>query len=91
MVFLGGADKGGSDRCDCDAMTSIPVLDTSCSIMEGCIDTDLFLQKKKLYSYKRHEKVWYGVRGYGVSHMTVIHLMLFMQLCVRKIIVRKHI
>ena len=29
-------------RCDCDAMTFIFFLDTSCSIIEGRIDTDLF-------------------------------------------------
>ena len=33
--------------CDCDAMTSIPFLDISCSIIEGRIDTDLF--KKDTY------------------------------------------
>ena len=32
-------DEPLEDRCDCDAMTSIPFLDTSCSIIEGCIDT----------------------------------------------------
>ena len=35
-------DKPLEDRCDVDAMTSIPFLDTSCSIIEGSIDTDLF-------------------------------------------------
>ena len=35
-------DEPLEDRCECDAMTSIPFLDTSCSIIEGCIDTDLF-------------------------------------------------
>ena len=34
-------DEPPEDRCDCDAMTSIPFLDTSCSIIEGCIDTNL--------------------------------------------------
>ena len=33
--------------CDCDAMTSIPFLDTSCSIIEGRIDTDLFKKRKR--------------------------------------------
>ena len=35
-------DEPLKDRCDCDAMTSIPFLDTLCSIIEGRIDTDLF-------------------------------------------------
>ena len=35
-------DEPLEDRCHCDAMTSIPFLDTSCSILEGHIDIDLF-------------------------------------------------
>ena len=35
-------DEPLEDRWDCDAMNSIPFLDTSCSIIEGCIDIDLF-------------------------------------------------
>ena len=35
------------DRCDVDVMTSIPFLDTSCSIIEGSIDTDLFKKSNR--------------------------------------------
>ena len=38
-------DEQLEDRCDCDNMTSIPFVDTSCSIIEGRIDTDWFKQK----------------------------------------------
>ena len=38
-----GDDEPLEDRCDCDAMTSISFLDTSCSIIEGNIDTNLFI------------------------------------------------
>ena len=38
-------DEPLEGRCDCDAMTSIPFLDTSCSIIEGHIVTDLFKNK----------------------------------------------
>ena len=40
-------DEPLEDRCDCDAMTSIPFLDTSCSIIEGRIDTDLFKKRNR--------------------------------------------
>ena len=36
------------DSCDGDAMASIPFLDTTCSIIEVCIDTDCyFLNSQK--------------------------------------------
>ena len=44
-------DEPLEDRCDCDAMTSIPFLDTSCSIIEGQIDTDLFKKKRDRNQY----------------------------------------
>ena len=40
-------DEPLEDRCDSDAMTSIPFFDNSCSIIEGRIDTDMFKKKLK--------------------------------------------
>ena len=39
------------DRCDCESMTSIPFLDTLCSIIEGRIDTDLFRKETDRNQY----------------------------------------
>ena len=44
-------DEPLEDRCDCDAMTSIPFLDTSCSIIDGRIDTDLFKKETDRNQY----------------------------------------
>ena len=39
------------DRCDCDSMTPIPFLDTSCSIIECRLDTDLFKRERDKNQY----------------------------------------
>ena len=44
-------DEPLEDRCDCDAMTSIPFLDTSCSIIEGRIYTDLLKKETDRNQY----------------------------------------
>ena len=38
-------DEPLEDKWDCNAMDSIPFLDTPCSIIEGCIYLDLFKKR----------------------------------------------
>ena len=41
MSHTSVVDEAIEDKCDCTPQTSIPFLDTLCSIQEGRIDTDL--------------------------------------------------
>ena len=43
--------KHQSDSCDCPAATSIPFLDTSCSIVNGVIKTDLYKKETDRNQY----------------------------------------
>ena len=56
MRHTTGDDEPLEDRCDSDAITSNPFLDTSCSIIEGPIDTDLFKKEmdRNHYLLPRH-------------------------------------